>query len=129
MRPRSDVLPPLLSLLSHGRRVVVVVLVEVAGTLLVGVLLPRGEVLSVGSLDLLAVFLEETEPALLTVTALWRGRGARVGGERGDVRATCARETGGCFETAARNNWTFLWLLSAGTCILVGSFMSSFFIS
>jgi hypothetical protein len=51
------------------------------------------------------------------------------GGERGDARATCARETGGCFETAARNNWTFLWLLSAGTCILVGSFMSSFFIS
>ena len=64
--------------ISRCRRVVVVVL-EVTGTLLVGVLLPRGEVLFVGSLDLLAVFLEENEPALLTVTALWRGRGARVG--------------------------------------------------
>ena len=90
MRPRSDVLPPLLSLLSHGRRVVVVVLVEVAGTLLVGVLLPRGEVLFVGSLDLLAVFLEENEPALLTVTALWRGRGARGLGLLGLGRAEFA---------------------------------------
>ena len=64
---------------SRGRRVVVVVLVEVAGTLLAGVLLPRGEVVSVGIIHLLAVFLEENEPALLTVTALWRGCGARVG--------------------------------------------------
>ena len=58
MRPRSgrsDFLPPLLSLLSHGRRVVVVVPVEVTGTLLVGVLLPRGGVPSVGILELLAI--------------------------------------------------------------------------
>ena len=42
-------------------------------------LLPRGGVLSVGVLDLLAVDLVVTEPALLTVaTALRRGRGARV---------------------------------------------------
>ena len=48
-------------------------------TLLVVALLPRGGVLSVGVLDLLAIDLVVTEPALLTVaTALRRGRGARV---------------------------------------------------
>ena len=46
-----------------------------------GVLLPRGGVPSIGILELLAIDLVENElenePALLTVTALWRGRGAR----------------------------------------------------
>ena len=82
MRPRSgrsDFLPPLLSLLSHGRRVVAVVLVEVTGTLLVGVLLPRGGVLSIGILELLAIDLEENEPALLT--------GGRRERESGDARS------------------------------------------
>ena len=37
-----------------------------------GVLLPRGGVLSIGILELLAIDLEENEPALLTVTALYR---------------------------------------------------------
>ena len=56
MRPRSGrsdfyapLSPPVFTSQSRCRRVVVVVL-EVTGTLLVGVLLPRGEVLSVGSL-------------------------------------------------------------------------------
>ena len=52
---------------SRGRRVVVVVREVVEVTLLVVALLPRGGVLSVGVLDLLAIDLVVTEPALLIV--------------------------------------------------------------
>ena len=83
MRPRSGrsdfFTSTFIALLSRGRRVVVVVLVEVTGTLLVGVLLPRGGVLSIGILELLAIDLEENEPALLT--------GGRRERESGDARS------------------------------------------
>ena len=68
-----------------------------------GVLLPRGGILSVGILELLAIDLEENEPALLTVTALWRGRGERLAwGWRNRVRRV------GEERTVAVSAWTEL---------------------
>ena len=102
MRPRSgrsDFLPPLLSLLSHGRRVVAVVLVEVTGTLLVGVLLPRGgvRVCDCSKLCLLAIFLVESELALILVVTLGR-----------------RTEPPTALKPLVCNKWTFLWLLCRG---------------
>ena len=70
MRPRSgqsdlftSTFITSLSRVRASRRVVAIVLVEVAGTLLVVVLLPRGGVRSVEVLDLLAIILVEPELA------------------------------------------------------------------
>ena len=94
-RPKRFFLPPLLSLLSRGRRVVVVYQENYANLCALGF-------------------------RAWLCRRCWgrregrrQGEGGRREGQCQAVRATCARETGGCFETAVRNNWTFLWLLCA----------------
>ena len=92
MRPRSgqsdlftSTFITSLSRVRASRRVVAIVLVEVAGTLLVVVLLPRGGVRSVEVLDLLAIVLVEPERRFRA--GRWRGPGrwTRAG------RDMCAR--------------------------------------
>ena len=103
MRPRSgqsdlftSTFITSLSRVRASRRVVAIVLVEVAGTLLVVVLLPRGGVRSVEVLDLLAIILVEPEP-------VQRGRwqvGSRALDAGRALDATCAHAEVSCFETA-----------------------------
>ena len=118
MRPRSgqsdlftSTFITSLSRVRASRRVVAIVLVEVAGTLLVVVLLPRGGVRSVEVLDLLAIILVEH-----------RSRCSAVGGRSVagpwtlDARWTRHARTrrSAALKPLVCNNWTFLWLLCGG---------------